>query len=100
MDTREIAAQLKESMRISTDALDNELLRNAEMCLDDLERVGVRREDKNGGRLSRLGYVGLREKAIELSVKWQFDFMGKGEMYRRNYEALRDALSMSEDYRE
>jgi len=42
----------------------------------------------------------ILKKAIENYVKWQYDFNGKGEDFRKNYERLRDALSLNEDYTE
>lgn len=93
-----MAKQLRESLRIRTDALDGEIIRSAEACLLDLKRVGVSLTGE--GEFGAFGYSGLRARAVELYLKWQFDFGGRGEIYRKNYETLRDALSMSGDYRE
>ena len=39
------------------------------------------------------------DKAVELYCKAQFDYLGKGEQFRENYERLRDAMSMAAEYR-
>lgn len=90
--------QLRESLRIKTNALDGEIIRSAEAGMHDLCRVGVSPIDE--GEFGACGCSGLRARAVEFYVKWQFDFGGRGEIYRKNYEALRDALSMSGDFRE
>lgn len=82
--------EIKLSMRISHDKLDTDIQRNIDTCLRDLARVGVDSSNEADFMLRR---------ACELFVKWQYDYCGKGEQYQKNYEALRDALSMSEEYR-
>ena len=37
-------------------------------------------------------------KACELYCKWQFNFMSKGEQFEKNFNALRDALSVTSQY--
>ena len=43
--------------------------------------------------------VEAKEKAVELYCKASFDFQGKGEQYQKSYEALRDSLSLSGEYK-
>ena len=81
--------EIKLSMRIFHDKLDTDIQRNVDACLLDLERVGVD---------SSLDSA-LRTRVCELFCKWQYDYAGKGEQYQKNYEALRDALSMAEGYK-
>lgn len=81
-------ATVRESMRIKHNSLDTEIQNNIDACLLDLERVGVNRYMNNG----------LIDKACELYCKWQFNYMGKGEQFEKNYEKLRDSLSLSGDY--
>ena len=80
--------ELKAAMRIVHDKLDSDLQLNIDACKLDLQRVGINTDSLND----------LLKKAIELYAKWQYDYNGKGEQYRKNYESLRDALSMSGDY--
>lgn len=60
---------------------------NISACKIDMERAGVVNTPDKA--------IKLYDKAIELYCKWQFDFRGKGEEYRKNYEATRDAMSLS-----
>ena len=82
--------EIKLSMRISHTSLDTDIQRNIETCLLDLKRVGVDISEESN----------LLIKACELYCKWQYDYQGKGIQFENNYNALRDSLSMSGDYRE
>lgn len=95
-----LISQMKRSLRISTDTLNDEIMYNIDACMDDLARLGIKKPEPEGGNGGVRLYGGLPVKAIEIYLKWQYDFMGKGEQYRRNYEALCTALSMSEGYYE
>lgn len=80
---------IRKSLRISHNALDDEIRGNLSACLLDLERVGVDRD--NVSELTR--------KACDSYCKWQCDFQGKGEQYRKNYESLRDSMALCKLYR-
>lgn len=75
--------EIRKSMRITHTQLDNEIERNINTALRDLRRVGIDTDND------------LIDKACELYVKAQFDYQGKGDQFQRNYEALRDAISLS-----
>lgn len=81
--------KIKLKMRISHDGINEDIQQNIDACLLDLERVGV-----NSSKDTE-----LRTKAVELYCKWQFDYAGKGELFEKNYEKLRDAMSLCELYR-
>lgn len=83
------AEEIRKSMRISHTGLDEEIRRNMNTCLLDMERVGVKTDTENT----------LIDKACEFYCKSQFDYQGKGDAYRKNYENLRDAMSLTEGYR-
>lgn len=83
------AEVIRKTLRISHNGLDDEISSNIETCLLDLERTGI-----NNQKDSRLIY-----KACELYCKWQQDYQGKSEQYQRNYEELRDAMSLTGEYR-
>lgn len=76
---------IKKALRISHNMLDDDIQRNIDACLLDLERVGVDTSAQDG----------LLIKACELYCKAEYDFAGKGELFKKNYEALRDALSVA-----
>ena len=80
--------EIRKSMRISHTGLDDEIKRNIDTCLLDMERAGVnvKKEDQ------------LLDKACELYCKAQFNYLGKGEQFQKNYEQLRDSLSLAEKY--
>lgn len=84
-----ILADIKLSMRITHTALDDDIQRNIDACFQDLYRVGIH---------SISNADSLEYKAVELYCKWQYDYQGKGEQFQKNYEALRDALSLNKDH--
>ena len=81
--------EIRKSMRITHTHLDEEIKRNINTALRDLRRVGMNTEDND-----------LIDKACELYVKAQLDYQGKGDQFQKNYEALRDAISLSGVFRE
>lgn len=79
---------IKLSMRISHNALDSDIQKNIEICKRDLFIAGVYcKEDDE-----------LLSKACELYVKWQYDYMGKGEQFGKSYQKLKDAMALCGDY--
>ena len=66
-----MVGKIKKSMRISHTALDEDIESNIDVCIADLKIAGV--YYKEGDALS--------QKACELYVKWQYDYMGKGEQF-------------------
>lgn len=83
------AENIRKSMRITHPHLDDEIERNINTALRDLRRVGIDNINND-----------LVDKACELYVKAQFDYQGKGDQFQKNYEALRDSMSLSEVFRE
>lgn len=84
-------SDIAQKMRISHDGLNDEIQDNIDACILDFKRVGV--------DINTAGADKLIDKAIELYCKAENDYQGKGEEFRRNYEKLRDAISLCEDYR-
>ena len=96
----ELVYKIKESMRISHDVLDQEILGNIESSILDMERVGIQPFRIVDQEIDRSELKDkLVEKAAELYCKWQNEFQGKGEQYEKAYNSLRDALRLCEDYR-
>lgn len=83
------AERIRGKMRISHAHADNEIEDNMEAARLDMRRVGIDIRKDNA----------LLDKATELYCKAQFDYLGKGEQFRKNYENLRDAMSMAEEYK-
>lgn len=79
---------IKTSMRITHNMLDDDIRRDIDACLADIGRVGVIPVEGDA----------LIIKLCEMYCKGMRDYGGKGEQWLRNYERLRDALSMTEGY--
>ena len=87
--------KIRPALKFHTKAFDGEIIDNINAALLDLCRVGVDADPKKPERITD----SLIYKACELYCKWQFDFRGKGEQFRQNYESLRDAMSLCSKYR-
>lgn len=81
--------KIKLSMRITHNMLDADIQQNIDACLLDLQRVGIDSSKDTS----------LLTKACELYCKWQYDYQQKGERFEKNYNSLRDAMSLCEEYR-
>lgn len=79
---------IRKSLRISHDKLNDDISRTMNACLLDMERVGIQKTKQDA----------LTDRAIILFCRSEFDFQGKGQQYQQSYEKLRDALSLSGDY--
>lgn len=89
MSDEQILVLIKRSMRISSNDLDLDLLQNIQVCLEDMNRLGVNSEDPQSN---------LVIKAVELYCKWQYDYLGKGEQFRLHYDRLVMGMSQAKDY--
>lgn len=81
--------KVKADLRISHDKLDLDITDNIEACKLDLKRVGIDIEKSDQ----------LMEKAIKLYCRWQYNFENQADRYMTAYKQLRNALSLSSDYR-
>lgn len=91
----EFGKQIKCSLRIRHNSLDDEIEENIKTCILLLQSVGIsssKARDDPEDKLIR--------KACELYCKWQFDFDGKGDRFQKAYEGLRDFMSLGGDYTE
>lgn len=83
------AESIRKKMRVSHTRMDDEINDNIKAARLDMSRAGIN-ESKDDS---------LTDKAIELFCKAQFDYLGKGEQFQRNYEKLRDSMTLAEKYR-
>lgn len=90
----DLLMQIKTSMRITHEALDDTIRTDIEAGAQDLLRVGVRPFSDDG----ELRENPLIRKALELYCKAQADYQGKGAEYEASYTRLRDAMSLCGDY--
>lgn len=77
------------ALRIEGTSLDSEIQSNIDVCLLDLQRVGITAIASTDPFASKL---------CELYTKGQMKFDGETEKYNLAYEKLRDGLSMCGDY--
>ena len=85
------------ALRLSGDAFEPEIKDNINSALLELSRVGV---DVSGITYDSEDADELVVKACELYCKWHFDFIGKAERYEKNFNELRNALSVTTRYTE
>lgn len=82
---------IKNSLRRTDDDLDDSLQADIDAAINDMQRVGVDAADSNNP---------LIYKCVDLFVKWQIDYLSKGDQFAAHYQKLRDSLSLSESYKE
>lgn len=74
---------VKKALRISHNEFDEEITDMIDAAEEDLRIAGI------GPELE----TSIVWQAIILYCKWMYDFMGKGEEYRKAYERLRTSMS-------
>jgi hypothetical protein len=80
---------VKQNLRISGNALDDDLQGDIDAALADLERVGIDVTDQSQPLLI---------KAVKLYCRWQQDYMGKADQYGKAYTGLMQSLAVAGDY--
>lgn len=83
-------SEMKKALRISHNALDEDIQSSMNAAVLDAQRVGVVFDEDNE----------LTDTLVKLYVKAEMNLNDKGEQYRNQYERLRNALSMSEGYKQ
>lgn len=79
---------MKDRLRLSSNDLDDDITANISACEAELQRVGIVYDETSA----------LIVKAVELYIKWQWDYLGKGDKFEKNFCDLRDALSLCAAY--
>lgn len=82
--------KVKKSMRITHNAIDDDLTLLISTCLKDLQMVGINTESAEDDPL-------LNTVCI-LYVKWMSDFNSKADQYEKAYTNLKISLSLCGDY--
>lgn len=80
----------KTALRLSTTALDSEISDEIDACLLRLHLAGAEGADEDP----------LVKDAVRAYVRWQHDFCGRGEEWKTCFEEIRDAMGLSDDYRQ
>ena len=79
----------KTALRLTTNAIDDELADEVDACLARLHLAGAEGADEDP----------LVRDAVRAYVRWQHDFCGRGEEWRICFADIRDAMGLSDDYR-
>lgn len=87
---------VKTALRISHSKLDDDINQHISACLADMKRLGISIPDD----VEDVADIPLLFAAVKIYCMAQYDFLGKGEQYKKGYESLRDTLSLSGSYRE
>ena len=80
----------KTALRLSTTALDGEISDEVDACLLRLHIAGAAGADEDP----------LVKDAVRAYVRWQHDFCGRGSGWKACVVELRDAMGLSDDYRQ
>lgn len=78
----------KTALRLTTNALDDELADEVDACLSRLHLAGAEGADEDP----------LVKDAVRAFVRWQHDFCGRSDEWKTCFEELRDAMGLSDDY--
>ena len=84
-----VLEKVRSALRIKHNNLDNELRDEIAACQIDLNLAGVEKTDPEDY---------LINEAIKLYCRAKHNFEGEGERYQKNYEKLKNALSLSSKY--
>ena len=91
-----LLAKVKTALRISHNALDEDISDQIEACLADLKVCGVRTAGPDIWTLDP-----LIVNAVKLYCRKEYtDDPEKAAEYQKRYDALKSCLMMAEDYRE
>ena len=82
--------KIKKALKRTNDVIDDEIKSNIEYCLAELKRVGI----------AVTAETPLIDKCCELYCKAQLNFDNNSERYQHAFEKLRDALSLSSEFKE
>ena len=80
----------KTALRLSTTALDGEISDEVDACLLRLHIAGAAGADEDP----------LVKDAVRAYVRWQLVFCGRGSEWKACFEELRDAMGLSDNYRQ
>ncbi len=94
MTTEALLTKIKNCMRIRHDALDDTITDDIKAGALELQRAGVSVYEENRIRDDELIYT-----AIRYFVMAAEDYNGKAQQYQLSFERLRDALSLSGEYK-
>lgn len=81
---------IKKALRITHNALDDEIGIYIDACKIDLLKSGIRNLDDGDSAIKTM---------LILYAKWQFNFEEEGERYEKAYKEMRAAFAIVPEYR-
>lgn len=88
--------EVKKSLRMTSDVLNDDISSNIDAALLDMRRVGINTE--NIKKEDPESYDALILSCVEFYCKWIYDFLQRGEEWHKAYERLRDSMARCGDY--
>lgn len=89
--------QVKKSLRMKSDVLNDDISSNINAALLDMSRVGIKTKGIDLNKPET--YDALIFSCVEFYCKWIYDFLQRGEEWRAAYVQLRDSMARCGDYR-
>lgn len=88
--------EVKTSLRIKSDALNDDISSDIETALLDMSRVGI--DVSNVNIKDESTYDALILSCIKFYCKWTNNFLNRAEEWHKAYITLRDSMSRCGDY--
>lgn len=89
--------QVKKSLRMTSDVLNDDISSNINAALLDMRRVGIDTDRINV--TNSASYDALQLSCVEFYCKWIYNFLQRGEEWLAAYVRLRDSMANCSDYR-
>lgn len=90
--------KIKLAIRVSGEALNDEILDCINACYADMNRVGIVVYNNEKNVLENKEKDPLIIQCQKLHARWHFNFENQAERYEKAYCAMRDAISLDGDY--
>lgn len=89
--------QVKKSLRMTGDVLNDDIQKNIGAALLDMRRVGINTDKVNPSDAN--SYDALTLSCVEFYCKWIYNFLQRGPEWQAAYIRLRDSMALCGDYR-
>ena len=89
--------QVKKSLRMTGDVLNDDITKNINAALLDMRRVGIKTEEVDLSNPK--SYDALILSCVEFYCKWIYNFLQRGAEWQAAYIRLRDSMALCGDYR-
>lgn len=89
---------IRNALRFSSEALDDEIQDTIDACYKDMQRVGIEIFDEEGKIKESVERNALIIACQKQYARWMFNFENAAERYRISYESMRDGISLCGDY--